>query len=1322
MKKIKEETIHTLARIGRKYRLLRYPILAVLVIFVFIYNVLLYGFIHFKMRERLARGLAMAMTVVLVFTSVDLTVLAMSGDPMQTENHEEVEGGNSNLEETPEEPENPEENEIPEESARPEESVAPEETANPEESAVPEITANPEESTAPEETANPEESAAPETTAEPEATPAPEMTVSDGNAQVLSETVVILQQRINALPTVEEFIAMTDGTYVEGSLWNEAQMNIYYEMQDIADIYDSLSEEEQAMVDVTKLMELFAYINSAVMPLADGNYEPITISADSLNGNAIWGATEDRSNVAMDDSAYFYAYNRESDGGLPTDGKIIMPTSKVPYQLATGDDPSRAYDGNDCIRLTSREKSKTMTLETIGVYQNIYVFATAGGPGSGHYADFSVTLSYTTGSDDTTNYKLYDWYDTTDVAGVEKYFNVRRMEINGGYITSNSSTTGVPEIHSAAITVDKSRLLKSITFTMNGKDGDSNTSGLYCCIFAVTGATPAGVPDKPVATAADKTEGDTSGAFTANWKEVSSATGYRLDVAKDRQFKEILSDYNNKAVGGVTNFRVSGNDIDSNTVYYYRVRAYNDKGQSLSSNRVATDLPNWIKNALEEIDYGNVSYDAETNTVTFSKDVTLKDTIQIPGEDSTVIDLNGNTVTAPAGSPAISANGKNTELTVTDKTSGTKKGSIIGSTGSDGNGVAAIDFSKAGVNSTITVSDSEIKGGDGAGNMEGTTTGNIGNGGAGISAGSNIDVEIGANASVVGGNGGSTSNGTGGNGGAGISGGNVSVSKTGNVNGGNGGSSANGNGGNGGTGVTGSSAISSSGKVTGGNGGDSTHGTGGNGGSGVNSSDTVYNSGNVSGGNGGNGTEAGGTAGKPNSGSGTMTGGGNTSTGKTGKKPQNGILSMNGYTYGDIVSEPAITGMLGNPKVTYYYNQTGDNTSGTEWKGITPTTLNAGDYYLYVVLWETDEYLGYTTDAVKFTVDRRKITDDKVSVKFDENGKIEVTVEDNNKILTEGTDYTISKTGTTADETFVIKGIGNYQFEITKKVSKPEWKGDDKSKTATTVVVEPGAEKIAPKLETVSATDTKKLLTELVKDPTVKQRLESADSEIDYNALLYLEVKQADNLLTVEEKELITKGIRASKELPSQTVAGKYIDLSLYMTYTVSDANGILESGTEKITDTSDQKLGAGKGYKQVICLTIPEEMRVNDNNIRRSYYMLRVHDNGSGVSQIEVLNTTQEGYALTFETDKFSTYVIAYADQQKNESKKDEKQNSGNSQNQGDSQNDVQSSTGQASGNTQIPKTGDDSNILLWMLLLFGSACGMAGFSIVYCKRKKFM
>ena len=104
-------------------------------------------------------------------------------------------------------------------------------------------------------------------------------------------------------------------------------------------------------------------------------------------------------------------------------------------------------------------------------------------------------------------------------------------------------------------------------------------------------------------------------------------------------------------------------------------------------------------------------------------------------------------------------------------------------------------------------------------------------------------------------------------------------------------------------------------------------------------------------------------------------------------------------------------------------------------------------------------------------------------------------------------------------------------------------------------------------------------------------------------------------------------------------------------------------------------------------------------------------------MSQVEVLNTTQEGYVITFETDKFSTYVIAYAGQKKSESNNNNKANGDGTQSRGNTQNDVQGNTNKA-----VPKTGDDSNILLWMLLLFGSACGMAGLSVAYCKRKKSM
>ena len=75
-RKAKKETIHTLAGIGRKHKLLRYPILVALVVFIFIYNVILYGCIQLKIREKFARGVAFVMTLVLVLTSMNAVTFA----------------------------------------------------------------------------------------------------------------------------------------------------------------------------------------------------------------------------------------------------------------------------------------------------------------------------------------------------------------------------------------------------------------------------------------------------------------------------------------------------------------------------------------------------------------------------------------------------------------------------------------------------------------------------------------------------------------------------------------------------------------------------------------------------------------------------------------------------------------------------------------------------------------------------------------------------------------------------------------------------------------------------------------------------------------------------------------------------------------------------------------------------------------------------------------------------------------------------------------------------------------------------------------------
>ena len=79
----------------------------------------------------------------------------------------------------------------------------------------------------------------------------------------------ILQSRIDALPTPEEFFAMTEGEKAEGSTLTQQQMDIYTEAQAIADEYEALSEEEQAQVDISRLEALMEAVNEMAVVTAE---------------------------------------------------------------------------------------------------------------------------------------------------------------------------------------------------------------------------------------------------------------------------------------------------------------------------------------------------------------------------------------------------------------------------------------------------------------------------------------------------------------------------------------------------------------------------------------------------------------------------------------------------------------------------------------------------------------------------------------------------------------------------------------------------------------------------------------------------------------------------------------------------------------------------------------------------------------------------------------------------------------------------------------------------------------------------------------------
>jgi Fibronectin type III domain len=90
-----------------------------------------------------------------------------------------------------------------------------------------------------------------------------------------------------------------------------------------------------------------------------------------------------------------------------------------------------------------------------------------------------------------------------------------------------------------------------------------------------------GAPSAPVANPATFVA---SHSFRANWRSVSGATGYRLDVATNNSFTNYVAGYQNLNIGNALSRSVIG--LNASTTYYYRLRAYNGNGTSGNSNVV----------------------------------------------------------------------------------------------------------------------------------------------------------------------------------------------------------------------------------------------------------------------------------------------------------------------------------------------------------------------------------------------------------------------------------------------------------------------------------------------------------------------------------------------------------------------------------------------------------------------------------------------------------------------------------------------------------------------------------------------------------------
>lgn len=146
--------------------------------------------------------------------------------------------------------------------------------------------------------------------------------------------------------------------------------------------------------------------------------------------------------------------------------------------------------------------------------------------------------------------------------------------------------------------------------------------------------------------------------------------------------------------------------------------------------------------------------------------------------------------------------------------------------------------------------------------------------------------------------------------------------------------------------------------------------------------------------------------------------------------------------------------------------------------------------------------------------------------------------------------------------------------------------------------------------------NTTKELKEII--PFTESELEALESGKDIS--IYLEVKDVSETIPEDDKEKVNETLTEKEEV------AMYLDVSLFKQV----------EGEEAVRVTELNK-------PMTISFVLPEELINKDSSIERKYVIYLIHDDE--VSKVEV---KVNGNIATFETDRFSTYVLTYSDSTK--------------------------------------------------------------------------
>ena len=411
-------------------------------------------------------------------------------------------------------------------------------------------------------------------------------------------------------------------------------------------------------------------------------------------------------------------------------------------------------------------------------------------------------------------------------------------------------------------------------------------------------------------------------------------------------------------------------------------------------------------------------------------------------------------------------------------------------------------------------------------------------------------------------------------------------------------------------------------------------------------------------------------------------------------------ITPNGGTYGSVTAAAAkLSGAVegDNVPVTLTYTGNGYNSTAV------PT--NAGSYTVTASIADSNYVLTGETTA-NFVIEPKSIKGAKVVLgkALTANGAEQTqTVE---KVLLDGKElpadsYTVTDNTATAPDrhTLTVTGKGNYKDSVKwtyviAPAKAEDAPGEDIAIGSGKVKVDVQSEGTVPPATLL--TDKAELLAMLVNsgDITADELVQIANGA------------SVDIVLTVKEANVSDEVKTAMAQAAKGYTIGQYLDISLfkYMTVKGSQQAGVALHTTKNALTVS---------------VVVPDALINTNSAVNRTYCIVRNHDGA-----ITVLDAAFDAASktLTFKTDRFSDYAIAYKDTAvpgsgSNPSSNNSSNDSETKKNEVAAPTPAPASTSKPSTVTAMPQTGDTSNPTLYVVLLVASLLGLA--VVFVCKKR---